>query len=80
VVDSCRALSSQLPSAEADSFLSLCLHAFLALCACIVMQGFRAKIDEIVKSQKAPFCVVPAEAAIQEYREILDPGFRRGDG
>jgi hypothetical protein len=38
------------------------------------------KIDELVKSPKTPFSVIPAEAGIQEYQEVLDPGFRRGDG
>jgi hypothetical protein len=33
-----------------------------------------------VKSPKTPFSVIPAEAGIQEYQEVLDPGFRRGDG
>jgi hypothetical protein len=26
------------------------------------------------------FSVIPAQAGIQEYQELLDPGFRRGDG
>ena len=26
------------------------------------------------------FSVIPAEAGIQECQELLDPGFRRGDG
>jgi hypothetical protein len=37
------------------------------------------KIDDLVKSQKTPFSVIPAEAGIQEHQELLDPGFRRGD-
>ena len=36
-------------------------------------------IDGLVKSQKTPFFVIPAEAGIQEYQGLLDPGFRRGD-
>jgi hypothetical protein len=32
------------------------------------------------KNQKARFSVIPAEAGIQECQEVLDPGFRRGDG
>jgi hypothetical protein len=36
--------------------------------------------DGLVKSQETPFSVIPAEAGIQEYRGLLDPGFRRGDG
>ena len=27
-----------------------------------------------------PFSVIPEEAGIQESQELLDPGFRRGDG
>jgi hypothetical protein len=34
----------------------------------------------LVKSRKAPFDVIPAEAGIQEKQALLDPGFRRGDG
>jgi hypothetical protein len=37
-------------------------------------------VDGLVRSQKTPFSVIPAEAGIQEYQELLDPGFRRGDG
>jgi hypothetical protein len=33
----------------------------------------------LVKSPKTLFSVIPAEAGIQEYRGLLDPGFRRGD-
>jgi len=43
--------------------------------------------DELVKSWKMPFCVLPAEAGIQEYQELLGPGDpipakagSRGDG
>jgi hypothetical protein len=36
-------------------------------------------IENIVKSHQTPFSVIPAEAGIQEYGELLDPGFRRGD-
>jgi hypothetical protein len=36
-------------------------------------------LDEFVKSPKTLFSVIPAEAGIQEYRGLLDPGFRRGD-
>jgi hypothetical protein len=38
------------------------------------------KVDAFVRSQETPFSVIPAEAGIQEYQELLDPGFRRGDG
>jgi len=36
--------------------------------------------DELIKSQKTTFSVIPAKAGIHEYRELLDPSFRRGDG
>jgi hypothetical protein len=37
-------------------------------------------MDGLVKIQKTPFSVIPAEAGIRESQELLDPGFRRGDG
>jgi len=39
-----------------------------------------AKFDALVRSLKTSFSVIPAEAGIQEHQELLDPGFRRGDG
>ncbi len=36
--------------------------------------------DVFVKSRISVFFVIPAEAGIQEYQGLLDPGFRRGDG
>jgi len=39
----------------------------------------KGKFDGLVRIQTAPFSVIPAEAGIQEYQEVLDPGFRRGD-
>jgi len=38
------------------------------------------KNGELARSPKTPFSVIPADAGIQEYQEVLDPGFRRGDG
>jgi hypothetical protein len=38
-----------------------------------------SEFDELVKSPKTLFSVIPAEAGIREYQEVLDPGFRRGD-
>jgi hypothetical protein len=35
--------------------------------------------DDLVKSQKAAFSVIPAKAGIQLFQVVLDPGFRRGD-
>ncbi len=40
----------------------------------------RRKRDELAKSQKVPFPVIPAKAGIQGKEDALDPGFRRGDG
>jgi hypothetical protein len=39
----------------------------------------RPKIDELVKSGQIIFTVIPAEAGIQPFRAVLDPGVRRGD-
>jgi predicted AAA+ superfamily ATPase len=36
--------------------------------------------DELVKSRKMPFSVIPAKAGIQLIQDVLDPGVRRGDG
>ena len=35
--------------------------------------------DELVKSRKMAFSVIPAKAGIQLIQDVLDPGFRRGD-
>jgi hypothetical protein len=37
------------------------------------------RADELVKSRLIPFSVIPAEAGIQPFRAVLDPGVRRGD-
>jgi hypothetical protein len=40
------------------------------------------KFDELVKSHRAPFAVIPAKAGIQYLRAVanhLDSGFRRSD-
>jgi hypothetical protein len=37
-------------------------------------------IDELIKSQEMSLPVIPAKAGIQGKQELLDPGFRRGDG
>jgi hypothetical protein len=40
------------------------------------------KIDEIVKSRKSPFSVIPAKAGIHSFqpaKEELDSGFHRSD-
>jgi hypothetical protein len=36
-------------------------------------------LDDLVKSQKPGFSVIPAKAGIQLFQHFLDPGFRRGD-
>jgi hypothetical protein len=41
-----------------------------------------AKIDELAKSHKMPFSVIPAKAGIQYFQTVaehLDSGFRRSD-
>ena len=40
------------------------------------------KLDELVKSRKTPFFVIPAKAGIQFFQlvtELLDSGFHRSD-
>jgi hypothetical protein len=40
------------------------------------------KIDELVKSRKLPFSVIPAKAGIQSFQSVtenLDSGFHRSD-
>jgi hypothetical protein len=44
--------------------------------------GSRFKVDELVKSRKTPFFVIPAKAGIQFFQlvtEFLDSGFHRSD-
>jgi hypothetical protein len=43
-------------------------------------EGFYVNADGFVRSQQTPLFVIPAKAGIQEFQEVLDPGFRRGDG
>ena len=38
-----------------------------------------SKFDELVKSRNSIEFVIPAKAGIQLFRDVLDPGFRRGD-
>jgi hypothetical protein len=51
----------------------------------VTVQGFKVpwfKVDELVKSRKTPFCVIPAKAGIQFFQlvtEFLDSGFHRSD-
>jgi hypothetical protein len=37
------------------------------------------KLDEVVKNRQIHFSVIPADAGIQSFRGVLDPGVRRGD-
>jgi hypothetical protein len=37
------------------------------------------KIDETVKSRNPSLPVMPAEAGIQCFQQVMDPGFRRDD-
>jgi len=36
-------------------------------------------LDELVKSLKSVFFVIPAEAGIQYFQQVIDSGFRRSD-
>jgi len=36
--------------------------------------------DDFAKSQQITIAVIAAQAAIQSFRDVLDPGLRRGDG
>ncbi len=38
------------------------------------------KFDDLVKSRNIINFVIPAKAGIQLFHDVLDPGFRRGDG
>jgi hypothetical protein len=38
------------------------------------------KFDGLVKSQKSPFSVIPAQAGIQYFRAFLDSRLRGSDG
>jgi hypothetical protein len=42
-------------------------------------ETMKTNLDDFVK-RRIPFeFVIPAEAGIQLFQEVLDPGFRRGD-
>jgi len=44
--------------------------------------NYRSKVDELVKSRKIPFPVIPAKAGIQSFQAVtdyLDSGFHRSD-
>lgn len=42
--------------------------------------SFTFNLDGLAESQKLPLLVIPAETGIQYFQNVLDPGFRRGDG
>jgi hypothetical protein len=44
-----------------------------------ILKIWDCNFDELVKSQKTGFSVIPAKAGIQLFQGVLDPGFRRGD-
>ena len=44
------------------------------------IQGTISLNENLERSRKTPFSVIPAEAGIQEKAAALAPGFRRGDG
>jgi hypothetical protein len=40
---------------------------------------FQQKFDGFLKSRNSIKFVIPAQAGIQLFEDVLDPGFRRGD-
>jgi hypothetical protein len=57
------------------------LHLTVVIPLSLLTASYEAvKFDAFVKSRISVFSVIPAEAGIQEYQGLLDPGFRRGDG
>jgi hypothetical protein len=44
------------------------------------LSKFQNEADEFVKILKSSKSVIPAKAGTQSFRNVLDPGFRRGDG
>jgi len=45
----------------------------------IPLEKIRPKFDDLVKSRNSIKFVIPAQAGIQLFQDVLDPGFRRGD-
>jgi hypothetical protein len=48
----------------------------------LVFKRISSSFDELVKSYKIPFSVIPAKAGIQSFQELaeyLDSGFHRSD-
>jgi hypothetical protein len=43
------------------------------------VQGLRFKVDDLVKSRKIPFSVIPAKAGIQCFQAFLDSRLRGSD-
>jgi hypothetical protein len=42
-------------------------------------ETMKTNLDDFVKRRHSIESVMPAEAGIQLFQEVLDPGFRRGD-
>jgi hypothetical protein len=65
---------------------SICLAASLwSLYYCSVnslnfVKHTENKLDGFVRRRNFIECVIPAKAGIQLFQDVLDPGFRRGDG
>jgi hypothetical protein len=38
------------------------------------------QLPKVLSDSSWPYAVIPAEAGIQPFQYVLDPGFRRGDG
>jgi hypothetical protein len=51
------------------------LHTFIPVFSSKIKQDLKkTNNDSLAKSSKPPFAVIPAEAGIQGFQEILDPG------
>jgi len=57
---------------EQELFVDLALGEAMRLLFLVIR--YRLFVDELVKNPKTPFSVIPAEAGIQEYQEVLAPG------
>jgi hypothetical protein len=50
-----------------------------AICGRGLVGFYTLFVDGFVKSRFGRICVIPAKAGIQDYRSLLDSGFRRSD-
>ena len=46
----------------------------------VMVRFWRVKFDKLVKSQRIPVFVIPANAGIQETQPLMDSRFRGNDG